>query len=876
MIKEDISSHANRAITRYYRRFAAVILTVLMLLHCSATASARQGVWLQGPPHSGNSGVPPFTPPMPATPVLSNTPPSNDDFSNSIPITQYNTLYFAQTTYATKEPGEPNHSGNAGGNSVWWSWTAPSNGLVVVSTTVPGIVVLGYDSSSATEELLAVYTGDSISNLSLVVNNYFPDSHSASMLIKQVSFNATAGVTYSIATDGALTGFWNVDVQLSFFPVPSNDNFTNGISVSGPSFVVQGDNVAATREPGEPIPNDNPLGATVWWSWMAPYSSYVDLSPMGSSFATSLAVYTGSTISNLTPVAYGAYGAAAPFYASAGQTYQIAVDGYTNAGNWGQIALSLSPVVVAISSPAPLSVFVGPTNIPVQAFVSPAAGTTQRVDFYQDGNLLGSSTNAPYALIWSNVLAGNYNLTAQAIDSSGGTNVSSPLALIVYPANDDFASRVQVMGVNTVVAGSVANASLEPGETTFSGVSAGQTCWWTWKAPSNGILTLSIAGELLTPFVTVFSGDQLTNLTLLASNNYQHCFGSCGCQNAMRGSLTFHVAAGSDYQIAADNFLQTTFTPSFWNNSWGAPFTSPVGKLTMQFNFTPAPANDNFGNPKVLAGKLITISASNAGATRQAGEPDHGGNPGGSSIWYSWRAPISGSVTIGTNPPVIYGLPTSVSLGNGGDGSDDGSITIIGGGYDCMDNQYDTPLPPAFFPIFGIYTGAAVDHLTTLDGGSSATYDAVADQTYHIAFDGNLGTTGNIIFYVTQNPIPPNDDFAHAIFLHGNVRVTGYNVGATVERAEPNDGGRSVWWRWLCIHSGEVNVNLDGSDFPYTVSVYTGSTLSALKLVAQGSGSVSFNGKLGQSYCIAVGSDLGATGHIKMTVIGAPAGNKTW
>ena len=600
---------------------------------------------------------------------------------------------------------------------------------------------------------------------------------------------------------------------------------------------------------------------------MAPYSSYVDLSPVGSSFATSLAVYTGSTVSNLTPVAYGPYGAAAPFYANAGQTYQFAVDGYTNAGNWGQIALSLSPSVVAISSPAPLSVFFGPTNIPIQAFVSLSAGTTQRVDFYQDGNLLGSSTAAPYTLMWSNVLAGYYNLTAQAVSSSGGTNVSSLLGVMVYPANDNFADRVHIIGANSAVAGSVANASLESGEPTFPGVSAGQTCWWTWQAPSNGILTLSVAGELLTPFVTAFGGDQLTNLTLLASNNYQHCLGSCGCQNAMRGSLTLHVIAGSDYQIAVDNFLQTTFTPSIWGSGWSAPFTSGAGKLTLQFNFTPAPANDNFENPKLLAGKRITVAASNAGATKQAGEPDHGGNPGGSSVWYSWRAPINGSVTIGTNPPSIYGLPTSTNLGNGVIDVDGGSITIIGG-YDCLLNQYDAPPLPDFVPVFGAYTGSAVNQLTALAGGSSATFDAVANQTYHIAFDGNLGTTGNIIFYVTQNPIPPNDDFAHAIPLHGSVLVTGYNVGATIETAEPGDGGRSVWWRWQSLLNAQVTVNLAGSDFPFTVSVYTGSTLRSLKQVAQGWGSVSFSGKMGQSYFIAVGSDTsGDTGHIKMTVI---------
>jgi hypothetical protein len=29
---------------------------------------------------------------------------------------------------------EPDHDGNPGGKSVWWTWVAPANGLVTVST----------------------------------------------------------------------------------------------------------------------------------------------------------------------------------------------------------------------------------------------------------------------------------------------------------------------------------------------------------------------------------------------------------------------------------------------------------------------------------------------------------------------------------------------------------------------------------------------------------------------------------------------------------------------------------------------------------------------------------------------------------------------
>ena len=81
--------------------------------------------------------------------------PPNDNFCQSpcpdraagLKTTGFNVL-------ATKEAGEPEHAGKAGGSSVWWSWTAPNSGSVTVST-------MGSDFDT----LLAVYTGTVVSNL---------------------------------------------------------------------------------------------------------------------------------------------------------------------------------------------------------------------------------------------------------------------------------------------------------------------------------------------------------------------------------------------------------------------------------------------------------------------------------------------------------------------------------------------------------------------------------------------------------------------------------------------------------------------------------------------------------------------------------------
>ena len=83
------------------------------------------------------------------------------------------------------------------------------------------------------------------------------------------------------------------------------------------------------------------------------------VSTVGSSFDTLLAIYTGSSVSNLTLAANdddidpadGILTSTASFNATAGQTYQIAVDGFDGAS--GQILLQIAPFRrAALSAPA--------------------------------------------------------------------------------------------------------------------------------------------------------------------------------------------------------------------------------------------------------------------------------------------------------------------------------------------------------------------------------------------------------------------------------------------------------------------------------------------------------------------------------------------
>lgn len=162
-------------------------------------------------------------------------------------------------------------------------------------------------------------------------------------------------------------------LSLSFSQAqPANDMFTNRIVLTGTNVVTSGSTVGATKESGEPNHASNAGGASVWWSWTAPFSGFATISTAGSSFDTILGVYRGTSVSALTWVADdddenysgGIYTSKVFVDVVGGQTYQIAVDGY--AGVSGSVRLEVQlgpfPVAAAWALPDPYGIIVRSTN----------------------------------------------------------------------------------------------------------------------------------------------------------------------------------------------------------------------------------------------------------------------------------------------------------------------------------------------------------------------------------------------------------------------------------------------------------------------------------------------------------------------------------
>src|SRR5439155_24179045 len=73
-----------------------------------------------------------------------------------------------------------------------------------------------------------------------------------------------------------------------------------------------------------------------------------------------------------------------------------------------------------------------------------------------------------------------------------------------------------------------------------------------------------------------------------------------------------------------------------------------TGFIMLNWSNLPSPVNDNFANAQVISGPTGSVTGRNSVASKEGGEPNHAGNPGGASVWYKWTAPSSGATTFTT------------------------------------------------------------------------------------------------------------------------------------------------------------------------------------------------------------------------------------
>ncbi|MHA6249142.1 family 16 glycosylhydrolase [Pontibacter sp. CAU 1760] len=83
---------------------------------------------------------------------------------------------------------------------------------------------------------------------------------------------------------------------------------------------------------------------------------------------------------------------------------------------------------VSITSPANGASFASGASVAVAANAADTDGTISKVEFFANGNLIGTATSSPYSINWV-IGTGTYALTAKATDNAGATTTSGTVSV---------------------------------------------------------------------------------------------------------------------------------------------------------------------------------------------------------------------------------------------------------------------------------------------------------------------------------------------------------------------------------------------------------------------------------------------------------------
>jgi hypothetical protein len=269
--------------------------------------------------------------------------------------------------------------------------------------------------------------------------------------------------------------------------------------------------------------------------------------------------------------------------------------------------------------------------------------------------------------------------------------------------------------------------------------------------------------------------------------------------SGMATLVTSALAAGT-HNITASYGGDANFTGNTSGN-WVETVNAPTGLV-----------NDNFANRITLSGSSITTTGTNVNATKETGEPKHAGNIGGKSVWWTWTAPASGTVTI-----------------------------------DTTGSSFDT--------LLATYTGTSVSGLIAVTNGSNddnpaggtttslVKFPVTAGTVYQIAVDGYNAASGNISLHINlamAAPVAPAGVSATQGTLTDRVRIT-WNAaqgaaGYEVWRSTSNKSGTAT----RITTSDVVGTVFDdltaaaGTTYYYWVKAKNAGGTSAFSLVTAG------------------------------------------
>lgn len=688
-----------------------------------------------------------------ATIVGAQTPP-NDNLANRITLPSTNYVFTTGSNVgATLESVESNKVSIPVGKSVWWEWKPPYTGYYIFTTD-----------GSDFDTVLVLYmpgSGGNILKIKEDDNGVTPEFITSTASL--ISYYANSNTTYYIAVYGRGSGTNAASGKIELRIQPDNNMFDNAIELFGERTQSMSWNGHADIETGETYTiGFSYTGKTIWWKWRPPRNGAYLISTIGSTFNTVLGVYQNLTKvpSSATTIRDDDSGSPVDLTslvtlnATTNNVYYIVVDGYQEEEiNWtGRVILSIFPdnniytnrirlygtnvsdvsangkATVEANELGLITSAVTPAQSPNAKSVwwewqAPSNGqltvTTMGSDFdtllalYKgESNFFGSGSDIKL-IAWDDnsgppeanftdscsigVVPGRvYKIQVMGNGADGYGKVVVNLSFEPGPVNDMFTNRVILPSTNKItVYGNNINASAEDNEPLHAGLNNGKSVWWSWTAPETGPTRISTFGSSFDTLLAVYTGNSVTSLTTVASNNDDEETGE------ITSLVTFSAIRGVTYHIAVDGF------------KYGDTYDSiDDGNITLTIEQFVAPPNDFFTNKITLTGDIAIVTGSNVNATKESGEPNHAGESGGASVWWSWKPPFSGLATIttaGSEIDTLLAVYTGTSITN---------LFLI-----ASNNDAD--------PLGG-------------DFSSIVTFYASSNLTYNIAVDGFAGLMGKI------------------------------------------------------------------------------------------------------------------------------------
>ena len=355
-------------------------------------------------------------------------------------------------------------------------------------------------------------------------------------------------------------------VRYEVLAPPLNDDFENAAIVPPLGGDFLSNNKLATLQPGEPLhAGVSSRSVSVWWSWVPSRSGSAIVDTAGSEFDTVVGVYVNGSLRELREVVSaddvgGGLQSFVEFDAVAGATYSIVVAGYSRS-DFGAIRLrielgggrDMSPPILSIRSPLSGVTITNANSDRVIIFGTASDPLPNRSGVAEVLLQMNGAIAKPAfgTMNWSstNVLEiGENTVKVIATDFSGNISPPNVLTILYRPlraSNDLFRNSVELIGRHGETIVDSEGASKEFGESLHAGVEGGKSVWWHYRPSSDGVLELITEGSSFDTTLAVYTGNRVTNLTFIASNDNSE-------QGDEYSQVVQAVEAFQVYRIAVD------------------------------------------------------------------------------------------------------------------------------------------------------------------------------------------------------------------------------------------------------------------------------------------------------------------------------------